>query len=99
MAGVKRAGRRVFAGCVTWDAWSCRFRGVSGGRGVGGLRGTMGCRFRVVAGRRESPGTAKAVAAFVPHFATAVHILQRARDVNLEPKRSGDRQPQAAPKG
>ena len=57
---------------VSWV--SCRFRAARGGRGHTGWRGTMGYRFRVVAGRWESPVPAKAVAAFVPHCATAVHI-------------------------
>jgi hypothetical protein len=72
-------------------ASSCCFRGAGGWRGVTGLRGAGGCRFRGFAGMCESPRTAKAVAAFVPHYATAVHIRGSRRRVGsgLEPERSG----------
>ena len=55
-------------------AIGCGFRESGGARGVVGLRGMAGCRFRIFAGMREPPRTAKAVAAFVPHCATAVHM-------------------------
>jgi|GEM_PF-6004015 len=61
---------------IIWSAAAIgwRFRMSRGGREMTGLRGIVGCRFRGFADMRESPRTAKAVAAFVPHFATAVHI-------------------------
>jgi hypothetical protein len=47
---------------VSWCAW------------VTGWRKFTGSRLRITCGMRETVSTAKAVAAFVPHCATAVHM-------------------------
>lgn len=50
----------------------CEFPGVLGARGFTGWREPAGSRFRMLLGMRVPSFTAKAVAAFVPHYATAL---------------------------
>jgi hypothetical protein len=63
-----------------------RFRASRDGRELTGWRRITGSRIRAPRGTRLLTGPSKAVAAFVPHFATAVQ--KRSRSAELIPQHS-----------
>jgi hypothetical protein len=72
--GARKCTALLECGCATLKGWSCRFRTSRGARRATGWRKFTGSRLRITHGIREPISTAKAVAAFVPHCATAVHM-------------------------
>ena len=70
----EKAPALLDCGCATLKGWSCRFRASRGMRVLTSLRYSTGSRLRASLGTREPSSPSKAVASFVPHCATAVHI-------------------------
>ena len=61
-------------GCATLKVWSCRFQTSRDGRRVTSLRRSISSRLRTTRGMRTPISPSKAVASFVPHCATALHM-------------------------